>query len=424
MSSPELLSRAWVLWLSLTVALLVVAALRPFCRRWLGAERAFQLWLLPPLAMLVSQLPHAAGDASRSLPPLVLTVTTAAGAVSTAPRDGASLHWQDVVLALWLFGVAVGFVVAIVSQWRYQRLLGNGASVDRDQSRWVVLRATRDDVGPALVGAWRPRIVLPADFDRRYSHEERALILAHEEAHAERHDGFWSLCARVWFVACWCHPLAWWAYRAFRLDQELACDAAVMKRHRRQRHLYAQAMLKTLSAAFALPVGCPWLPRHPVTERIAMLKLSPPGRTRRIVGGVAMLAVGVTIAGSLYAATDTQGTSHGDHRLKIELGVNGEPARLHANICLKPGHHYETIQGGLEPISPWQVQLSVVPGPENQLEVQAQISGGTLDKTVHPSIRMLPGQTGGIQVGEKIMSKDGKELDRTLKIDLTPSNGC
>src|SRR5579859_3791180 len=111
MSSPELVARAWVLLLSLTVALLAVAALRPFCRRWLGAERAFQLWLLPPLAMLVSQLPHAAGDASRSLPPLVLTVTTAAGAVSTAPRDGASLHWQDVVLALWLFGVAVGFVV-------------------------------------------------------------------------------------------------------------------------------------------------------------------------------------------------------------------------------------------------------------------------------------------------------------------------
>lgn len=137
-----------------------------------------------------------------------------------------------------------------------------------------------------------------------------------------------------------------------------------------------------------------------------------------------MLAVGITLAGSLYAATDTQGAANGDHRLKIELGVNGEPPRLHADVCLKAGQHYEASQGGIDPLLPWNVQLSVVPGPENQLEVQAAISGGTLDKTVHPSIRTLPGQTGGIQVGQKVMDKNGKELDRTLKMDLTPSNGC
>jgi beta-lactamase regulating signal transducer with metallopeptidase domain len=424
MSSPELVFHLWVSLLSLTVALLVVAALRPACRRWLGAERAFQLWLLPPLAVLASQLPHAASAVARPLPPLVLTVTTAAGAMGATPRHGASFSWQDVALMLWLLGVVAGLLVAVASQWRYQRMLAERASAVGSAGRWAVLRAHRDDVGPALVGAWRTRIVVPADFEHRYSHAERALILAHEETHARRRDGLWSLCARVLVIACWCHPLAWWAYRAFRLDQELACDAAVMKRHRSQRHLYAQAMLKTLSAAFALPVGCPWLSRHPVTERIAMLKLSPPGRTRRIAGSIAMLLLGVAIAGSLYAATDTQAASSGDHRLKIALGVNGEPARLHAEVCLQPGHHYETIQGGIDPVKPWQVQLSVVPAPGNQLEVQAQISGGTLDKPVHPSIRVLPGQTGGIQLGQKIVGKDGNELDRTLKMDLTASNGC
>ncbi|MDR3444799.1 MULTISPECIES: M56 family metallopeptidase [unclassified Dyella] len=424
MNSLELVSRAWLLLLSLSMALLAVAALRPVCRRWLGAESAFQLWLLPPLAVLASQLPHAVGAVSRPLPPLVLTVTTAAGAMGTTPLHDENLHWQDLALALWLLGVAVNLTAAIVSQWRYQRLLGAGTSMDGGDRRWAVLRADRDDIGPALVGAWRPRIVVPADFDRRYSPEERALILAHEEAHAGRHDGFWSLCARLLFVVCWCHPAVWWAYRAFRLDQELACDAAVMKRHRGQRHLYAQTMLKTQSAAFPLPVGCPWLSRHPITERIAMLKLSPPGKTGRIVGGVAMLALGVAITGALYAATDTKDASNGNHRLKIELGINGEPAKLHADMCLKPGQHYDAVQTGIDPLPAWQVRLSVVPGPENQLEVQTQISGGSLDKPVQPGIRMLPGQTGGIQVGQKIMGKDGNELDRTLKMDLTPSNGC
>src|SRR5579859_6251460 len=112
MSSPELVARAWVLLLSLTVALLAVAALRPVCRRWLGAERAFQLWLLPPLAMLVSQLPHAAGVAGQPLPPLVLTVTTVAGAVGASHRHDADFVWQDAAGALWLFGVVTGVVVA------------------------------------------------------------------------------------------------------------------------------------------------------------------------------------------------------------------------------------------------------------------------------------------------------------------------
>lgn len=424
MSSPELLSRLWMLLLSLTMALPVVAMSRLVCRRWLGAERAFRLWLLPPLAMLASQLPHAAGPANQSLPPLVLVVSTMAGTVVAAPRHDANLHWQGVLLALWLLGVVLGAVWAVVSQRRYQRLLVKGIPIESRDSRWMVLRAKRDDVGPALVGAWRPWIVVPADFDRRYSPAERLLILAHEEAHAERRDGIWSLCARVLVVVCWCHPLVWWAYRAFRLDQELACDAAVMKRHGHQRGLYARTLLKTLSAALALPVGCPWSPRHPVTERIAMLKLSPPGRIRRIVGGIAMVAVGLVIAGGLYAGTDTHGISSGDHRLRIELGVNGEPARLHADVCLKPGQHYETTQGGIDPLPPWKVRLSVVPAQDNLLEVQARISGGSLDKTAQPSIRMLPGQTGTIQLGQKSQGEDRKELDRTLKLEMIPSNGC
>jgi beta-lactamase regulating signal transducer with metallopeptidase domain len=54
------LGRGWLLVLAFTAAVLVAALLRRPCRRLFGAERAFQLWLLPPLAMLASQLPHVA----------------------------------------------------------------------------------------------------------------------------------------------------------------------------------------------------------------------------------------------------------------------------------------------------------------------------------------------------------------------------
>jgi beta-lactamase regulating signal transducer with metallopeptidase domain len=425
MSSPELISRGWVVLLSLSFALLTVAMLRPVCRRWLGAERTFQLWLLPPLAILASQLPHLAGAPVPPLPSLVLTLTTVANAVNSSPRSGFALRWQDVVLIVWLLGAMIGAMAAFVAQRRYQRMVRHATRMADSDGGWPIWRAKRNDVGPALIGAWRPRIVLPADFEDRYSTQERALILAHEAAHASRRDGYWSLGARALLIVGWCHPFAWWAYRAFRLDQELACDAAVMRHHGRQRQIYAQAMLKTQSAAFVLPIGCSWSPRHPITERIAMLKLSPPGKARRVVGRVALLALGVVIAGSLYAATSSQGASStGDYRLKLELGVNGQPARLHANVCLKQGGRYETTQGGLDPLPPWQASFTVVPGPDGRLEVQADIAGGSTDKPVHPRIRMLPGQTGSIQLGEKVIGKDGVVADHTLKVDLTPSIGC
>ena len=60
LAAIDWLGHGWMLLLALTVGVLMVAALRKPCRHLFGTERAFQLWLLPPLAMLASQLPHAA----------------------------------------------------------------------------------------------------------------------------------------------------------------------------------------------------------------------------------------------------------------------------------------------------------------------------------------------------------------------------
>lgn len=54
------LVHGWRLVLAFTAATLCVALLRRPCRRLFGAQRAYHLWLLPPLAMLASQWPHVA----------------------------------------------------------------------------------------------------------------------------------------------------------------------------------------------------------------------------------------------------------------------------------------------------------------------------------------------------------------------------
>jgi len=424
--------RGWLALLAFTAAALAVALLRRPCRRWFGAERAFQLWLLPPLALLASQLPHAAASATR-LPMLLYTITAAAGTPASHANAAGAFDWRTAALLLWSCGVVCVLVVAVQAQRRYGRRLRDATPMADALSRWPVLRAGSNEVGPALVGAWRSRIVLPADFHVRYDAAEQVLILAHEAAHARRGDGWWSLFAQTLAALLWCHPLAWWAFAALRHDQELACDAAVLREHGAQRRSYANAMLKTQSAMLALPVGCAWSPRHPLTERIAMLKQPVPGRFRRLCGSLIVFGAVWLVAGGVYAATLSASPANGAgptnsakrYTLKLVLAVGSEPARYHGTMCLKPGQFFHITKTDLGKLPPWHGRFTVVPAQHGQLEVQVAMSGGPLAGPTDPRIRMLPGQQGTIEVGSRLVDKNGKLVeDNTIRIKLTPNIGC
>lgn len=422
MISSEWISRLWLLQLAFTMAVIAVLLLRRPCRRWLGAERSFQLWMLPPLAMLVSQLPHAITH-TVAPPTFVHIVATAGGAFPATPQATMSLDWRTVVVAAWLTGtVAVGLLGWFV-QSRYWRRLRN-ATPASGLSRWPVLFAAEPGLGPALVGAWHPRIVLPADFTTRYDKCEQALILAHEEAHARRHDGLWSLCAVAVVAMCWPHTLAWLGWRLFRLDQELACDAAVMRDHHGLRRHYAQAMLKTLPPASALPLGCAWSPRHPLTERIAMLK-EKPSLTRHRLGGFVVALCASTLAGMVYAATpaapEGKGVATNHYGLRIDVAYNGKAPETHFAQCLKPGQ-YVMVNGSATGVAAWNGRFTVVPAEGGQLEVQGDLSGGTLKEPVHPRVRSQPGQTATIEVGE--VHQGDVKSNHSIRLDVTARLGC
>ncbi|KQZ80020.1 peptidase M56 [Rhodanobacter sp. Root561] len=436
------LGRGWLLVLAFTAAVLVVALLRRPCRRLFGAERAFQLWLLPPLAMLASQLPHVAEAPVVVLSPVVIAITSAAAALPVHAAASGAIDWRVLAMLAWVAGSVCSLVLAALVQQRYRRCLRGATAMPVSLSRWPVLRAVGTDVGPALVGAWRTRIVLPADFEQRYDASERMLILAHETAHARRHDGWWCLCAQLTVALFWFHPLAWWALAALRHDQELACDAAVLREHGEQRRSYANAMLKTQSAAFALPVGCTWSPRHPLTERIAMLKLQQPDISRQRTGRVflAIFALGMTAA--VYAATPSpqarNGAGTGDrYTLKIDIAMGGHPESMHFTRCVKPGEYTELSGTDTSQLS-WQGRFSVSPAVSpaaaGQLEISAEVDtrfdrggGKVRTQSAKPIVRTMPGQQASIVFGQIIDGKqveNGKLEDNTIKLRVTPSNGC
>ena len=419
--------RGWLLLLAFNAAVLLVAALRQPCRRWFGTERAFQLWLLPPLAMLASQLPHMAATQASAMPTVMYAITSMAAALPAHTGATHPFDWRAVALLLWLAGIVIALTLASCAQWRYRRRLRGALRLPDSAGRWPVLLAARADVGPALVGAWRARIVLPADFDTRYDAAERALILAHEATHALRGDGWWCLCAQLIAAVFWFHPLAWWALAALRHDQELACDAAVLRQHGVQRRSYAYAMLKTQSAAFALPVGCLWSPRHPVTERIAMLKLSSPNRLQSCLGILMGAVLALCVTGLVYAASvpsnqaspKASKATADSHEYQLDMmielardtGHQTQSQKVTAALCVAPG------ETGVVKMRDLLVEASIVPQVGKQVRVDLHASGS--GKNALASVRLK-----GV-LGESLHA-DGKSADglHRYSFDVIPLAGC
>jgi beta-lactamase regulating signal transducer with metallopeptidase domain len=109
--------------------------------------------------------------------------------------------------------------------------------------------------------------------------------------------------AAVLQALCWFNPLVHLGAHLMRLDQELACDAAVLRDRPRDRALYARTLLKTQLAAQPLPFGCYWPSRgqHPLEVRIGALRAAP-----RLDGLIGTSLVSTAIVSAAIAAWHLQ----------------------------------------------------------------------------------------------------------------------
>lgn len=273
--------------LALSAAIIVVLVLRRPLRALFGAEIAYAFWLIAPIATLAAFLPArtvlvdapvAQPIAARSVDaPLVVAPITEMAAAAPS-------FIAPALLAIWLSGAALGFAWLLIGQ---RRFMANAA-----------------EAGPAVVGVLRPRIVLPTDFESRYTPAERALVLAHERAHLKAGDAQINAFAALLQCLMWFNPLAHMARAALRVDQELACDARVMAARGAEKRAYAEAMLKTQLAAHALPLGCQWPPAgaKPLMQRIAMLAAPAPHAKRRKLGATLCAATVLAVSAGAWLA--------------------------------------------------------------------------------------------------------------------------
>jgi bla regulator protein blaR1 len=289
---------------------LLVGALRKPLRRVAGARVAYWLWLAVPANSLAVLLPvpsHTVRAITHFLPSPLTGVSV--DQLVSASSIGSSSGYAVTALATWLAGVVLVAALFANRQRAFVRSLGR-LTADSDGT----LRSDRIRA-PMLVGAWRPRVIVPADFETLYPEEDRVLMLRHERAHRERGDAVVNSLAAAWVCLFWFNPLMYWAVRRMRFDQELACDALVLAQSGTGIRRYADALLKAQLISetdWRVPVGCHWQSGHPLKERIAMLKLPSPGLSRRLAGigfAVVLMASGVCVVSSSLAQAPAQTAS-------------------------------------------------------------------------------------------------------------------
>lgn len=271
----------WIMHTSvlLTAVTIAILFLRRIMLRFFGAGIAYQTWLIFPVALLADLLPNSSGiEAISSASQPIAQLLNYATPIS----QSSATTLPEFLVTLWIFGclmVAAWF-------WRqhshYLKLLGN-----LKPTRGIY-QAQSLDAGPALIGVWRARIIVPADFFQRYTLEEQELIIAHERTHARRGDACVNMlcaCAQCLF---WFNPLIHLAANYFRLDQELACDASVIVQHPHSRRAYAEAMLKTLMTEPRSVLACQLQSHQPLKERIMQLHQTSPSTAKKSLGKFAL----------------------------------------------------------------------------------------------------------------------------------------
>jgi TonB family protein len=198
--------------------------------RWAWCIALAGTLLLPAAAWLAPQafstLPIPFPEAVGAVPMSVPSPTASARIPLVQPARAFSLRDLDGMLQwgwglssaamLLLFAAAAVRLSVLRRRWRTSLLDGRTVLVS-------------ENMGPAVAGLWRPRIVVP-DWALQLTDRQRELMLAHEEEHLRAGDPrllAWTALAVA--AAPW-NPALWWQLRRLRLAVEMDCDTRVLAR--------------------------------------------------------------------------------------------------------------------------------------------------------------------------------------------------
>ncbi|HZN69852.1 MAG TPA: M56 family metallopeptidase [Tepidisphaeraceae bacterium] len=293
---------AWVVrasWQASVVVLLVLGAQWALGRR-VGANWRYALWLLVAVRLAAPALPGsgfslfnaAPGGREGAAPPVRRERSEASAVVRVVvlPEQGgaaterdapaaapaadvvpprAPLSFREAAALAWLAGVLLLCVRLLWVNVRFYRRVRR-LPVVGDPAVLRVVEQCRREIGirggvpvligseaegPALLGLFRPKLLLPREVLARLTADELRLVFLHELAHLRRRDVLAEWVLTLVQTVHWFNPAIWLACARCRADRELACDAAVLSLAARAggdgRGAYGRTILKLAGAPLA-----------------------------------------------------------------------------------------------------------------------------------------------------------------------------
>lgn len=349
-----------VVLLHLLIVLSRIRCPRVLCFLWLavlvkpllsvtaGSLLAVPLFQVPPLSAHGTERRHPVSPVARSLPGAALSepadaiAASPADAIAASPADdpyvdparplpavgkaavgaprppGRLLPWA--VLGVWLGGAGLCLIRYLHALLRLRGIVRASVRPDPDleaayrrQVRSLGIYAPpplliSDQVeSPALVGIFRPTILLPRWHAEQCNADQLHWSLRHELIHWRWLDSLSIFVRDIARIVFWFHPAIWWGSRRLTESLETACDHALVHSFH-QAGSYADYLFEVLRAIrdrrrIGLAGGL-FATRTQIGRRIAALLdgsvTSAPGLTARslvcmIVLSGAILAVGATI---------------------------------------------------------------------------------------------------------------------------------
>ncbi len=422
-----------------TAILLLGFACITFLRRHSAAQRSlawlavFAVMLVLPLAVFVRPvwtMPVLLVRAPMKLAAPVHEIENRAAApraetsASSEPPAEPWSIWQWMAM-VYAAGVACVLAFRLIGSWQLRRLKGGATGPvaliqslvsEMNPPRRVGLLCSARITVPMTWGTYKPVLMLPMSCVE-WSDADLRAALEHELAHIRHGDAArrWlgTLVSALW----WPHPLVWIASKAWRLEQERACDDAVVRsgsdaaRYATQlidaaRNVRLGGFQSAAALVMAMPSGLETRLRAVVRDGV---NRSPASRAALVIS-TAMSVMLVTLCAVCQAQTVVAPTADGRMVYITSKFVEADPAEIAIT--------HPALKAAMEG-SP----VSLTDAEMQELIRQLSQKKG-VDMMSPPSVTTRSGQRGRIEVVREFVyptafEKEGDDLKPT-KFELMP----
>jgi len=183
-----------------------------------------------------------------------------AAVANISPSESFLLITSRIFTTVWSGGVLIGTVMYVCTAVKVRKKvkrgsLGSNVEIqeisDRIAAQYRIKRSilviTQDYINsPAIIGVFRPRIVLPS-YAKDFGDTTMEYVLRHELAHYKRRDLWMNQILFFLSVVYWFNPAVWLFFKVIRQQMEMATDGYVLaKTGTENSEAYSISMLEVL----------------------------------------------------------------------------------------------------------------------------------------------------------------------------------